>query len=232
MIDRLEKSFAQAKQFSQDAAHEIRTPLTIVRGEIEQLLDGENVDGNTSKTLENILEEIQYLSSISERLLLIHKMDTSKIKYHFEDIDLSKLLEEVYQDVLIISSEKQLEISKQIQEGLLLKGNKELLTRMLWNFAENGIKYNKQGGSMSLTLKADKKNICIEIEDGGIGIPSEDIPKIFDRFYRVDKSRSRQLGGSGLGLSICKWIADLHNGSIEVESDENEGSLFRIYLPY
>ncbi len=110
MIDRLEKAFSQAKQFSQDAAHEIRTPLTIIRGEIEELLNKNPIDEPTTKTLENVLEEIQYLSSISERLLLIHTMDTGKIKYHFQRIKLSELMHEIYQDVEIISSDRKLNI--------------------------------------------------------------------------------------------------------------------------
>ena len=110
MIERLEKSFTQAKQFSQDAAHEIRTPLTIIRGEIEELLESESSDNNTTKTLENILEEVQYMTSISERLLLIHNMDTNNIKYHFKEIDISELIKEIYRDIQLISSEADIKV--------------------------------------------------------------------------------------------------------------------------
>lgn len=230
MIDRLEKSFAQAKQFSQDAAHEIRTPLTIIRGEIEQLLEEDEISDSTSNTIESILEEIHYLSSISERLLLIHNMDTNNIQYHFKTLNLSSLLEEIYEDILIISSTKNLQIINEIPSGIELSGNKELITRLLWNISENAIKYNKDGGSISISLEDKDGKVVIQIKDTGIGIPERDITKIFNRFYRVDKSRSRELGGSGLGLSICKWIADLHNGEILVDSEENVGSTFKIVL--
>lgn len=231
MIDRLEKSFNQATQFSQDAAHEIRTPLTIIRGEIEELIESNILDNNTSKTLENTLEEIQYLTSISERLLLIHKMDTNNIKYHFEPVDLSALMVEIAQDAEIISANKSIEISLQNSKDVIFRGNKELITRLLWNITDNAIKYNKPSGSISYELRKELNNILIIIKDSGIGIPADDIPKIFDRFYRVDKSRSRRLGGSGLGLSICSWIAELHDGKIQVESKVDIGTEFTIILP-
>lgn len=231
MFDRLEKTFAQAKQFSQDAAHELRTPLTIVRGEIEELIENGASNEETIQKLENILEEIQYMSSISERLLLIHTMDTNKIKYHFESVSLSELLKEIYQDATIISSGKNIEIKHIIGDKIELNCNKELLTRLLWNVVDNAIKYNTPNGMVSIDLFKDNSIIYIVVEDSGAGIPQEDIPKIFDRFYRVDKSRSRELGGSGLGLAICKWIVELHNGEITVESKVDKGSKFIISLP-
>jgi len=230
MIDRLEKSFTQAKQFSQDAAHEIRTPLTIIRGEIEELIENEHGNEKTIHTLENILEEVHYLSSISERLLMIHNMDTNNIKYNFESINLSKLMDEIIQDVQVLSIEKNIKVDMEIADNILIRGNKELFTRLLWNLADNAIKYNKHKGSVFIRLSENRSEIRIQVKDTGIGIPYIEIPKIFDRFYRVDKSRSRQLGGSGLGLSICKWIAELHNGEISVESKEQIGSIFTIKI--
>ncbi len=231
MIDRLEKSFAQAKQFSQDAAHEIRTPLTIIRGEIEEILENSPVNETTIKTLENVLEEIQYLTSISERLLLIHKMDTNKIKYHFESVDLSTLMYEISQDAEIMASDKNIEVSLDCTDGIYFNGNKELITRLLWNLMDNAIKYNQPNGKINLNLKRDKTGISINVKDSGIGIPPEEIPKIFERFYRVDKSRSRRLGGSGLGLAICKWILELHNGEILVTSEVYRGTNFSVIFP-
>lgn len=228
MIDRLEKSFIQAKQLSQDTAHEIRTPLTIIRSEIEELVESETTDENTARKLENILEEVQYLSSMSNRLLLMHIMDTSKLKYAFESIELSGLLNEIYQDASVISSDQGLEITLDIVDEMKIDGNKELLTRLLWNVVDNAIKYNKPNGSIIFQLYQDNSDACIQVKDTGIGIPAEEISKIFDRFYRVDKSRSRDLRGSGLGLAISKWIAELHNASITVESAVGKGSAFTI----
>ncbi|TKG88248.1 HAMP domain-containing protein [Puteibacter caeruleilacunae] len=230
MIDRLESSFVQAKQFSQDAAHEIRTPLTIIRGEIEELIGKEGVDDRSILTLENVLEEVQYLSSISERLLMIHNMDTRNIKYHFEKINLSELMKEIYQDVQVLSMDKNISVELKVEEDITLDGSKELLSRLLWNLADNAVKYNKPGGSLWMQLSKQRNHINITISDTGIGIPEAEISKIFNRFYRVDKSRSRELGGSGLGLSICKWIAELHGGVIKVNSEEGIGSEFTIIL--
>lgn len=230
MIAGLEKSFTQAKQFSQDAAHEIRTPLTIIRGEIEEIIENESGNKNTIKTLENVLEEVQFLSSISERLLLIHNMDTNKIKYYFEKIQLSELLQEIYQDILVLSMKKNITVQMEISDNITINGNKELLLRLLWNITDNAIKYNKPNGTVAIKLYQSDSQVIIEVKDSGIGIPETDIPKIFDRFYRVDKSRSRGLGGSGLGLSICRWIAELHNGEISVESKEQIGSVFSIKI--
>ncbi len=228
MIARLEKSFLQAKQLSQDTAHELRTPLTIIRGEIEELIESEGTDENTARKLESILDEVQYLSSMSNRLLLMHIMDTGKLKYAFETIELSELLKEIYQDATVISSDKGLDIKLNIVDEIQITGSKELLTRLLWNITDNAIKYNKLKGSINFQLYRDHEGACIQVKDTGIGIPADEIPKIFDRFYRVDKSRSREMRGSGLGLAICRWIADLHNASITVESEVDKGSVFTI----
>ncbi len=230
MINRLERSFKQTRQFSHDTAHEIRTPLTIIRGEIEYIIENESGNKETINKLENILEEVHYMSSISERLLMIHNMDTNNIRYHFEDINLSELLNDIYQDAGILSADKDITICSDIEPDINYKGNKELLTRMLWNLIENSIKYNKSGGSTFIHLQKDNDIISINIKDTGIGIPDEDIDRVFDRFYRVDKSRARKLGGSGLGLSICKWIVQLHKGNITVNSKEGFGSEFTIKL--
>ena len=231
MIDGLEKSFTMVQQFSQDAAHEIRTPLTIIRGEIEELLKDEDYPENISNTLESILEEVQYLSSIADKLLLIHSLDTGKIEYNFTTINLEKIIIEIFEDSQILSSEKQLNIKLKKCEPVEIKGNEELLFRLMWNLVDNAIKYSQPTNIINLSLEKTGSTAIISVKDTGIGIPEEELPKIFDRFYRVDKSRSRELGGSGLGLSICKWIIELHHGEIKVESEVNKGSIFTVIFP-
>ncbi len=231
MVDRLEKSFIMVQQFSHDAAHEIRTPLTIVRGELEELLKEDQCPANITNTIESILEEIQYLSSIADKLLLIHSLDTGKIEYHFTEVDLSKILEEIVEDAGVLSAQKALRVELERNESIPMRGNEELLIRLLWNLIDNAIKYTSAEGKVTLSLEKDDSKAILKIKDTGIGIPVEDIPKIFDRFYRVDKSRSRKLGGSGLGLAICKWIVELHHGEIRVESEVTKGSQFEVILP-
>lgn len=224
MIDRLEKSFTQAKQFSQDAAHEIRTPLTIMRGEIEGIIENESGNNHTIKTLENILEEVQYLSSISENLLLINNLDTNNIQYHFENINLSRLLTEMLQDIQILSVTKNIKVTSSIKEGISIMGSRELLNRLIWNLADNAVKYNIENGEILINLTSSDSIVKFTIENTGIGVPKSELSNIFNRFYRVDKSRSRIMGGSGLGLSICKWITELHNGTIHAESNGSNGT--------
>ncbi len=231
MIDRLEKSFIMVQQFSHDAAHEIRTPLTIIRGEIEELLKDDQCSDNISNTIESILEEIEYLSSIADKLLLIHSLDTSKIEYHFTDIKLDKIISEIYEDAGVLSTEKQLTVKLEKNDPVMVKGNEELLVRLLWNLIDNAIKYTPSKGKVTINLLKKDGKAFVRVKDTGIGIPKAEIPKIFDRFYRVDKSRSRKLGGSGLGLAICKWIVELHHGQINVKSKVNQGSQFDVVLP-
>jgi len=231
MIDRLEKSFEQVKQFSQDAAHEIRTPLTIIRAEVEEFIGQNKPNKKTVEKMQNVLQEIQYLSSISERLLLIHTLDTNKVRYHFENISLSALMSEIVQDAKIIATERGIEVTSTIEPTIEMKCNRELITRLLWNLIDNAIKYNQAQGQVNLHLYTNDIAILLQVKDTGIGIATDEIPKIFDRFYRVDKSRSRKLSGSGLGLAICKWIIDLHGGEISLESQEDQGTTFKVSLP-
>ncbi len=231
MIDRLEKSFTMIQQFSHDAAHEIRTPLTIVRGEIEELLTDEGCPDNVTTTLESILEEMEYLSSIANKLLLLNNFDTGKIEYHFTTVDLSRLIQETYDDAVVLSSQKNLTVDLKKQDTVKIQGNEELMMRLLWNIIDNAVKYTPSGGNVSIVLEGDEKNASISVIDTGIGIDPKEIPKIFDRFYRIDKSRSREIGGSGLGLAIAKWIVDLHHGNIHVESTIKKGSRFKVTFP-
>ncbi len=231
MIDRLEKSFIMVQQFSHDAAHEIRTPLTVIRGEIEELLKDEQCPEDISNTMESILEEIEYLSSIADKLLLIHSLDTGEIEYHFTDVNLDKIIAEIYEDACVLSTEKQLTIELEKNDPVVIKGNEELLVRLLWNLIDNAIKYTLPSGKVTLSLLEKGSTAIVRVKDTGIGIPKKEIPKIFDRFYRVDKSRSRELGGSGLGLAICKWIVELHHGEIHVKSRANHGTQFEVVLP-
>ncbi|MFO7890288.1 MAG: HAMP domain-containing sensor histidine kinase [bacterium] len=231
MIDRLDKSFTMIKQFSQDAAHELRTPLTIIRGEVEELLTYEKIPNKVSNSLESILEEIQYLISISNTLMLLHSIDTGKIDYNFIKIDLSTIVSDTYEDASILVSEKNQKIVLRQNDKVKINGNEELLTRLLWNLIDNSVKYTPEESIITIELKKKNKHATITVQDNGFGIPEDDIPRIFERFYRVDKSRSRKLGGSGLGLSICKWIVELHEGTIQVKSKLNKGTKVIVEFP-
>jgi two-component system OmpR family sensor kinase len=232
MISRLQHSFEQVKQFSIDASHELRTPLTIMRGEVELALRNPKESEEYRRVLVSNLEEVLRLSAIIDNLLVLSKSDISQHEISFtEDVDLHELVEELYEDMEIIADKKQIEINILKKESLSLHGDRLKLRQLLLNIVDNAIKYTPDCGHVSLSLEQDDGYAKIIVKDSGIGISKEEQPKIFDRFYRVDKARTREHGGSGLGLSIAKLIAEQHNGRIEVESDLNQGSTFSVYLP-
>lgn len=228
MIDRLEKSFTITKQFSEDAAHEIRTPLTVMRCELENLIKEKDFPEKYTEIHEGIINEIRTLSSTANKLLLIHSLDTVETKYPISKVDLSKLFTEIAEDVKILTDKSNIIFTTDFANETIIQGNEELLSRLIWNLTDNAVKYTNPKGKVHLSLQQNNSNTIIIVTDTGIGISESELPKIFERFYRVEKSRSRQHGGSGLGLSICKWIADFHNADIKVESKLGEGSTFTL----
>jgi len=231
MMDRLESSFTQMRQFSSDASHELRTPLTVLKGQSELALGKERKPEEYQEVISSNLEEVQYMSKVLEDLFLLSKSDENQIALDCESVDLKSLIEEVCKHAEIIASEKNIKIVIAYLEGLQVYGDPVRLRQMVWNVVVNGIKYTQQGGEVKISVRGKGDGVLIIIQDNGIGISEEDLPLIFNRFYRVDKARSRQEGGTGLGLSICKFIVDAHKGSIDIESKLDEGTKFKITLP-
>jgi len=231
MIGRLRASFDQIKQFSIDASHELRTPLTIMRGEVEVALHSERTPEEYRRVLASNLEEIIRMSSIVENLLMLSKADLGRLELHREPVSLHEILRELYEDGEILAEKKNITVILQRADEVCVMGDKVRLRQLFLNIIDNAIKYTPERGSVFLELQQSNGTAIISIRDTGIGIPKEEIPKIFDRFYRVDKARSRAMGGSGLGLSISKWIADAHGGRIDVQSEPQKGSTFTVYLP-
>lgn len=231
MIVRLEKSVNKIRQFSGDVSHELRTPLTIIRGEIEVLLRKKRTEKEYMKTLKSALEESYRMEKIIDDLLFLSRM---------EALDKSKFtttvqLEEIVANVVKIRNQsavnKGLTFITENVKPAKVKGSKDLLERMITNVIDNAIRYTPSGGRIGVLLTEIQNTIKLEIRDTGIGIHDESLPYIFDRFYVVDKSRSRETGGSGLGLSIVKWITDNHGAEIEVKSKMNKGTSFIIKFP-
>ena len=248
MISRLDQSFRQIKQFSSDASHELKTPLTILKGEVEVMLRKERTPQEYQQTLKSNLEEVNRMSQIVEDLLLLSKADIGEIRLSKEDINLTEILTEVaaQMDMLARSRRLHLFTSNHHQE-IHIFGDALRMRELLINLIENGIKYTEEGGSIHIILQKEypppvrnlsdwgegkrEKFVKIIVSDTGIGIAEEDQERIFNRFFRVDKARSREQGGSGLGLSICKWIVEAHQGEIKVESELGKGSSFIVKLP-
>ena len=248
MISRLDQSFRQIKQFSSDASHELKTPLTILKGEVEVMLRKERTPQEYQQTLKSNLEEINRMSQIVEDLLILSKTDTGEIRLNKEDISLTGILNEVVAQMDMLAKSKNLYLSTSNHyQDIHIFGDALRIRELFINLIENGIKYTEGGGSIHIGLEKESelsvgnqsdwmkrekgKFAKIIVSDTGIGIAKEDREKIFDRFFRVDKARSREQGGSGLGLSICKWIVEAHQGEIKVESELGKGSSFIVILP-
>jgi heavy metal sensor kinase len=248
MISRLDQSFQQTKQFSSDASHELKTPLTILKGEVEVMLRKERTPQEYQQTLKSNLEEINCMSQIVEDLLLLSKADTGEIRLNKEDVNLTEIVTEVVAQMDMLARSRRLHLfTSNHHQEIHIFGDALRMRELFINLIENGIKYTEEGGSIHITLQKEyppfvrnpsdrgegerEKFIKIIVSDTGIGIAKEDQERIFNRFFRVDKARSREQGGSGLGLSICKWIVEAHQGEIKVESELGKGSSFIVKLP-
>jgi len=248
MISRLDQSFRQIKQFSSDASHELKTPLTILKGEVEVMLRKERTPQEYQQTLKSNLEEVNRMSQIVEDLLILSKADTGEIRLNKEDINLTEILNEVVTQMDMLAKSKRLHLfTSNHHQDIRIFGDALRMRELFINLIENGIKYSEEGGSIQITLQKEYLTpvrnqsdwgerekgefVKIIVSDTGIGIAKEDQERIFNRFFRVDKARSREQGGSGLGLSICKWIVEAHQGEIKVESELGKGSFFIIKLP-
>ena len=231
MMNRLENSFAQMRQFSSDASHELRTPLTVLKGQNELILSKQRKPEEYQEVISSNLEEINYMSKVLEDLFVLSKSDENQVNLDCKPVDLRALVEEVCKHAEILAEEKNIKIIITFLEPIEIKGDEVRLRQMVWNVLQNGIKYTQQGGELKISLQNEGDFALLTIQDTGIGIPEEDLPLIFNRFYRVDKARTRDEGGSGLGLSICRQIAEAHKGNIEVESKLGVGTRFKIRLP-
>ncbi|MGB9771241.1 MAG: sensor histidine kinase [Candidatus Kapaibacteriota bacterium] len=231
MIERLEESFRQIKKFAADASHELRTPLTILQGELEIALHSKKTPEEYEEILVSALEEVSRLSNVVESILELSKAETGQISISLKMENLSKIVEEVAEDISIIAEQKQISIEKQIEPNLFIPIDAPRIHQALLNLLDNATKYTPEGGKIRLSLELDTEYAKLIVEDNGIGIPKEDLNNIFDRMYRAVKSEKAGVKGYGIGLSIVKWIVEAHNGTIQVESEVNKFTRFTIKLP-
>ncbi|HVN48105.1 MAG TPA: ATP-binding protein [Bacteroidota bacterium] len=233
MIERLQKSFLQVQQFSADASHELRTPLTIMRGEIEVALRNQRMSKQSRELLSSIYDELIRLSSIVESLMLLIKSDTGSLVFTMRPIALDAFIQELIEDAQTLAKPKKIDVSLEYSEPAVIHGDLTRLKQVFINLVDNAMKYTPAHGSVTLSLINDGGNACITVKDTGVGIPADDLNKIFERFYRVHRLHPtmEDAGGSGLGLSIAKWIIEAHHGSIDVQSREGQGSTFTVKLP-
>jgi len=231
MIERLEHSFHQITQFTTDASHELRTPLTILRGELEVALRGNELSPAAREIIESVLEETERLSKTVESLMTLSRLDSGELKLERSWFDLAGLCQETVEQMRLLAEDKAIQLECSVPEKVAVNADPLRLRQILINLIDNAIKYTPFGGRVSITMACSTNWAIIEVADTGLGIPAEALPYIFDRFYRVDKSRSRALGGSGLGLAIAKSICELHGGRINVESRVDQGTRFCVEIP-
>lgn len=228
MLSRLGKSFETQKRFSANAAHELRTPLAVIQARLD-LLDrkSKELPGDCAESLEILAAQTERLSHLVEELLQMARLETVQKS---DQISLPALLEEILCDLEEVAQKNGVKMVQHPSEGELV-GNDALLYRAIYNVIENSIKYNHTGGQVSVQSNVEKGQIIITISDSGRGIPAEDQKQVFEPFFRVDKSRSHQIGGCGLGLALTKAIIELHGGQIGIVSSSPKGTTIRIMLP-
>ena len=231
MIARLEDSVRRIQQFSGDVSHELRTPLTIIRGEIEVLLRKERSREEYISVLNSVLEESHNMERIIEDLLFLSRIESLEKSNFRGAVQLDEVVGAVLESRRSVSQEKKLDLVFNSTGHTLARGNRDLLERLVVNLVDNAIRYTPERGKIGVQLSEQNGSVRLEISDTGIGIPEKDIPGIFERFYVVDQSRSRETGGAGLGLSIVQCIADFHDASIEVSSCEDKGTTFTVVFP-
>ncbi len=232
MTQNLSESLRRSRQFAANVTHELRTPLTILRGETELALRSNRSKEQLYQVLESNLEEINRMSFLIEDLLLLSKSDLGEIPIKFENLDLTGLILELHHQAKLLAKTKKIAVNLNIpQEQVIIQADSLRLRQVLLNLLTNAIKYTPDNGSIELALQRSDNQLTIDVKDNGIGISQEHVERIFDRFYRVDKTRNRNDGGSGLGLAIVKWIVDAHDGDITVISTPGQGSCFSVKLP-
>lgn len=231
MLDNLSESFSALREFNGSAAHEFRTPLAIMQAQIElyEQEEHENVDQETAEMIAMMKEQTSRLSHLVKSLLDMSELQTIP---RIDPVELQSLIEEVLADLSSLAEKNGVQLIQKKRDDLIYTGSDILLYRMLFNLTENAIRYNHPGGCVTLSAEENADhNICITVADTGQGIPKEAQERIFQPFYRVDKSRSRAFGGVGLGLALVQKIAELHGGTIRIAESSEMGSTFEICLP-
>jgi two-component system OmpR family sensor kinase len=231
MLDSIQRSIESQKRFTSDVSHEIRSPLTSLRGSIEVALRKKRPVEEYEEVLRNNLSDILRLSRITDNLLFLARADNNIHELRMQWFELDRLLESGAERLRPKADSAGLSLSEDYQQHLEMRGDIDLIEQVFSNLIGNAIKYTPRGGSVSVRAKEDDGAVTVTVSDTGIGIPEQDLEHIFDRFYRVNKERSRKLGGTGLGLAITKWIVTSHGGTISVNSTVGKGSEFTVTFP-
>jgi len=231
MIQRLDEAFQYSRRFMADASHELRTPLTVLRGELESVIQETTLAPEWRERLGSALEEVERLAGIVEGLFAISRLDAGEAAAEWVKLDLARLAAATADQMSLLAEDKNIQVTCAAAEPVWVEGDQARLKQVVVNLLDNAIKYTLQGGTVALSVSPIESKAVLEVADNGVGIPPEALLRVFDRFFRVDKARSRELGGAGLGLSIVKSICTAHHGRVEASSLPGQGSRFRVELP-
>jgi heavy metal sensor kinase len=232
MLSRIEASFLRVSQFTADASHELRTPISLIRTEAEIALRKSRDIVQYQDSLRHILSEAERTSSLIEQLLSLARADAGREALNISRVNFAEIVRNVAEDWQSTMTNRGLQFKASVaQENLFVAGDVTAIARLLNILLDNATKYTPSPGDVELTLEGKDQKAVLTVCDTGIGISEEDQPRVFERFYRADKARNRELGGAGLGLSIARWIVERHRGSITVVSSPGEGSTFVVELP-
>jgi signal transduction histidine kinase len=233
MIERLETSFLGLRRFTADASHELKTPLAVLRADVERAMSEASTQSERMVALEEALHETTRMADLVESLLTLARADEGRFDIHREPVELKPLVDDVYETALILGEGAGVAVNLQFTAEVTVMGDPTRLRQLFLNLVTNAIKYTPAGGKVDIGLGLHPDNVTFAVRDTGIGIAAADVPYIFERFWRADRVRSRmsERGGFGLGLSISQWIAQAHGGTLTASSRLGRGSLFTVTLP-
>jgi signal transduction histidine kinase len=231
-LDAIAGAEKEQQQFIADVSHELRTPLTVMRGSLEVALEEDRSAEEYREAMGNALLEIRHLTRLSQNLLFLARGQAGRVTLSFANVDLVKFISEVSRDLQPAVADRELELAIDLpDEPALAFIDSDRMQQVLHNLLENSIRYTHPGGKIMVRLTRSPAEVRIEVSDTGIGIPEANLPFVFERFYRSDRARRAHPGGSGLGLSIVKWIVEAHKGTVEAASKVGEGTTFTVRLP-
>ena len=231
MIARLREAFEQNQRFLADASHELRTPLTALRGELENAVEKARLLPELQDQVGSALEEVDRLAKIVQTLFAISRLDAGEAQQEWRRFDLAGVAADTAGQMSLLAEDKGISVNCNVEQEAGVEGDRARIKQVVVNLLDNAIKYTPSGGSIQLNVRASDGKAILEVIDTGIGIPAGALPHVFERFFRVDQARSRDIGGAGLGLAIVKSICAAHGGQVEVESAEGRGSRFKVEMP-
>jgi len=231
MLERLDDSFKRIREFTLHASHELKTPLTVLCGEIETVLRDESLSAAERERAASLLDELRRLARIVDGLTLLAKADAGQVPLNFEPLPLDELVRDNFADTQILAEPQHIQVELAACEAIPLRGDRHRLRQLLLNLADNAVKYNQAQGRVTMSLRRANPFAEFTVANTGPGIPPEILPRVFDRFFRGDPAHSQAVDGCGLGLSIAKWIVSAHHGTIQIESAPAKLTTVTVRLP-